>query len=544
MGQNIVALDMSTNSVRVAILEASMRAASLRQLLTVDLDHSLEPAEMWAQVRAQLPCSPDTVVVGLDARGNSARLLSFPFVDMRRVESAVRFELEGQLPYDLNDVITTWSVGARAGKQMEVLAAVVPKAPLQETMDALTRAGLEPRATVQPAVALAEFLPLATEEPVAVLSLGGSQSHLAIVHHGVRYVRTLRAGGDDIDIALARYLGQPVEAVRDLKAEMRVQSPAADASDDDKQRFEALLDGLGPLVTGLVSTFKSLPPHLQPTRLLLSGGLSRLIGLSELLGRRLGVKAELLDLRASLNPQVTPPAAIAPEYAVAVGLVLAQFRLGRDIPLNFRRGEMAYQGDIQLYRGQITRLGLGIAIVLSLAIGTSVVRYTLLRSEAKEIDQGFCQATQRLIGHEICDPTAALASLRQAPGSDGVVIPSFSAGALLELLSKSIASNLDVQFDELDMRVEAGPGQPERFTGKGETVSFEAAEALEGLIKRDPCVQEARVVDPRKTHNTGRVEFKLQVKVLCPPGVQPGTQLTAAAAPAPPSPPGQRSGGD
>ena len=333
---------------------------------------------------------------------------------------------------------------------------------------------------------------------------------------------------DDIDQALARHLEQPLETVHRLKERAHVQPPGEGADLESRRMFDAVLDGLGPLLTGLISTFKSLPPHLQPSHMLLTGGLSRLVGLPELLGRRLGVRTELLDLRASLHPLVVPPPAIAPEYAVAVGLALAQFRLGRDIPLNFRRGELAYQGDIQLYRGQVLRMGIGLAAVFVLALGTSVVRYSLLRSEAVEVDRGFCIATEKLIGREICNPTAALATLRQAPGADGVVIPSFSAGALLEMLSKSITPEVDVQFDELDLHVDAAAGQAERLTGKGEAASFEATEQLEALIRRDPCVQDVDISGQRKTHTSGRVEFRLQVKVLCPAGIQPGTQLAAA----------------
>jgi hypothetical protein len=153
----------------------------------------------------------------------------------------------------------------------------------------------------------------------------------------------------------------------------------------------------------------------------------------------------------------------------------------------------------------------------------------MLRGEEKHLDQGFCSATQRIVGREICDPTAALATLKQSGGDGGVVIPSFSASSLLEMTSKAITSELDVQFDEMDLRVDATPGQPERISAKGEAASFETTEQLVNALKKDPCVQDAEVSNQRKTHNAGRVEFKLVIKVACPVGVQPGMPAGARA---------------
>ncbi|HET6345510.1 MAG TPA: hypothetical protein VFH51_11305, partial [Myxococcota bacterium] len=258
--------------------------------------------------------------------------------------------------------------------------------------------------------------------------------------------------------------------------------------------------------------------------------MSRLPGLPEFLSARLGIPVELLDVRGSLQALPGGPEAVGPEHALALGMAVALFRHGRELPLNFRRGELAYHGDIQLYRGTLTRAAIGMSIVLTLAILGSVVRYSILKGEEKQLDLGFCSATQRIVGREICDPTAAMATLRQSGGDGGVVIPSYSAASLLEMVSKGITPDLDVQLDEIDLRVDATPGQPERIAAKGEAASFETTEGLATALKKDPCVQDVEVSNQRKTHNAGRVEFKLVIKVACPVGVQPGSPAGARAA--------------
>lgn len=543
MAQHIVAMDVSATAVRVAIIEASLRRASLLDVRTVALEPGLSQQQVWERVRADMPGSLDSVVVGLDPKVTSTRLLSFPFADLRKAEAAVEFELEGQIPYAMSDVATCHALTHRTANSVSILAAITPKEPLRAFLASMTAAGLETRAAVVPTASLAEYLPMGDDAPSAVVCIGAAQTHVAVGQAGtVRFVRALRAGGDDVDRAVAKAFDVPVEKAREAKeSEGRLMAADDVASEDVRKLSGALAEGLGNVVRNLVATFKSLPPDDVPRRIMLTGGMSRLSGLGPFLSSSLGIPCELLDLRGATQSLPGGPVAVGPEYALSLAMAVSMFRHGREVPLNFRRGEFAYHGDIQLYRGQFTRMAVGLSAVFLLAIFASVVRYTMLRGEEKELDKGFCTATQRIVGREICDPVAALATLKQPSGPDGTVIPSFSAGSLLEMLSKTVGSEIDVQFDELDLRVDSSGGGPERLTGKGEAATFETTEQLVAAIKRDACVQEAEVSKLRKSSSTGRVEFNLLAKVSCPPGLRPGTKIAVAAAPTPPS--GAQGGG-
>jgi hypothetical protein len=224
---------------------------------------------------------------------------------------------------------------------------------------------------------------------------------------------------------------------------------------------------------------------------------------------------------------------------LALGMALAVARHGRNAALNFRRGEFAYQGDLQLYRGQVTRVAVGLSAVILLGIGGAIVRYSMISAEESRLNAAFCEATKRIVGREICDPTAALATLRAAPGAgDGVVIPPYSAAALLEMMSKSIGPEIDATFEELELRVDGRAGEPDKVSGKGEAASFDSTEQIVATLKRDPCVQDAEVSKQKKTRDGGRVEFSINVKVACAAGVRPGQgpQVASAAPPTPAEP--------
>jgi hypothetical protein len=214
-------------------------------------------------------------------------------------------------------------------------------------------------------------------------------------------------------------------------------------------------------------------------------------------------------------------------------MAIASLKRGGGVPLNFRHGDLAYHGDLQVYRGEMTRIGVGLAAVFLLAIAGSVVRFGLISAEEGQLDAGFCAASERIISKEVCDPMRLLSIIRGGGAdADGFVLPPYSASAVLEMLSKSIDSSMDVTFDDLDIRVNGRPDDPDRVNAKGEAADFETADLVVNRLKKHPCVQEAEIKDQHKLRGSNRVGFKLSVKVSCPPGVKPTVEIEVAAAPA------------
>ncbi len=533
MAQHLVAIDIGAARVRVVLLEASLRRTELVSAFSVPVTPGQERGELWAQVRESLPPRLDAVIATVDGTAASTRLLAFPFDDLRRVEAAVPFELENLVPYELTEVVATWSLSQRGGGSSEVLAAVTQRGAVVAGIDELKAAGLEPRALVLPAATLAELATPADGAPVAVLSLGESQSHLAVVAQGLRFARTLRAGGLDVDRALAAHFKLSLVQAKEAKEKEARIVPQATLPSDDARVTAAVVAGLEPLLRELVVTFRALPGGAMPTKLLLTGGLSRLPGLGAFLEGRFGMPVELLDVRARLGDVVCRPEALAPEHAVSVAMALALLKRGRGVTLNFRRGDLAYRGDMQVYRGEVVRIGVGIAAVILLAIAGSIVRYTVISAEEKKLDRSFCDITQKVVGQEICDPVRALAVLRQAPTAGGIVVPSYSAAAVLDLMSRTIDSSIDVTFDELEVRVDGRADEPDRVTARGEAATFETTEQIVARLEKHPCVRGAEVSKQKKAKDGNRVEFSLTVKVSCPPGVHPGQPLEVATMPPP-----------
>ncbi len=166
MAQRTIAIDISPTAVRLVQLEATFRKAQVTMVTTVPIPEGTDRAGMWQLVRDYVPQNIDNIVVSGDGRAASTRALSFPFVDPKKVDAAVEFELENLVPYAMENTGLTWHTRATENNKTDVVAALAAKDTVRALIGEMGVVGLEPRAVVLPAAALAELVP-PSEETIA-----------------------------------------------------------------------------------------------------------------------------------------------------------------------------------------------------------------------------------------------------------------------------------------------------------------------------------------------------------------------------------------
>jgi general secretion pathway protein L len=115
-----VGLDWAQDTLRVATLESGFRGFSVQGVRSVPLPAEGTPAE---RLRAGLqaleltpPIGPDDVVaVALPSAVVASHLLTLPFTDPRRLEQVLPAEVEGAIPFDLEEVIWDAAILGQAG---------------------------------------------------------------------------------------------------------------------------------------------------------------------------------------------------------------------------------------------------------------------------------------------------------------------------------------------------------------------------------------------------------------------------------------------
>ncbi len=99
----------------------------------------------------------DTCVVCLPASSSINRSLSVPLSDSSKIKQTLKYQIETQIPYPVDRVISDCVPIRKTPEGSAILAIAVAKDPISERLDLLKAAGVEPHILTLDALVLADF---------------------------------------------------------------------------------------------------------------------------------------------------------------------------------------------------------------------------------------------------------------------------------------------------------------------------------------------------------------------------------------------------
>jgi general secretion pathway protein L len=535
MAQHILGLDLGAHAVKAVLVESTYRGYTILDAARVEVApaDAAEPAPLLARqataVEALLAARAwrvDTALAAVPGAAVASHLVTLPFVDPRRIEQTVAFEVEGQIPFELDDVAWDWQpLGVRDGKT-DLLVGVVRKDEVAALLAALGSAGVDPRAVVPAGVAYAALLapgaagaageaPAAaadgTAPPQLVVDVGAERTSICVAGAaGCEAARTFAFGAAHLARAVARELGLP-EAEGAAIVAASGGGPAVPeglaAVAADPRVGDALRRAIAPLVRELRATLRAWRARVGPRpagRLLLAGEVARLPVLAETLAP---------EVEGSVAPfAVSGPAAArlgpaeAPGYALALALALRGHAGSRAPRLNLRRGALAFTRDFEHLKGKVARLGVYAAVVMLLAIASAGVKVFALSRQEAALDRALCDAEQKIIGKCYEDFGQAQAILRGRSG--GTSLPKVSAVELFAELADRVPAAVPLRFDRIEIT-------REKLHLEGTTDVAENVDRIVGALKASRCFGDARSGSARKRGSDGKFEFSVDAGLTC-----------------------------
>jgi general secretion pathway protein L len=505
----IVGLDLGGDAVRLVALESGFRGFSVQQMAQAAMPHDGTLAERLRLALPQLaeggPLSGDSIAVSLPGAQIASFPITLPFTDLRRIEQVLPAEVEGAIPFDLDDVVWDYSILSQGNGKSELLVAVVRKQALKDALDALSAAGVDPKVVTFGPLALAalgekNLLAHSAEgvdrtDPavdIAAVARGESQAN------GEAIDAILEAGPDRADFCV----------LRDGKAELARSLPTAGRALWDQASVDpqALQKVLSPLIRDLKLTLRARAGKKVPApqRILLAGALAHLPGAQERLSAELGLRCEPLHLSAAtpmpLHQGEFDPAA----HAHALGLALrAQNPRGR---LNFRKGEFAFTKDTSQLRGHFARLGIALGAVLLLALFLGIARVAALDHQVKAYDDTLCAVTQRILKKCYTDWREALGALRGG-GSRAAGIPRVGANEILAEVVEHLPKDPAPTIEDAEVTTS-------RVTLKGTVNDFGEASKVRDALQKDRCFGDIKPPRSERTRD-GKVSFVIDFPYTC-----------------------------
>jgi general secretion pathway protein L len=470
----LIGIDIRGRFVRAVLLGTSYRRIALESL--AEIDRGQFPALEQAVQACLLPLvqHADAIAVAIDGDVSFVHRLSLPSTALKQLADVIPFELEAQVPVDIDSLVYDYVVLPRRpdASSIELLAAAARTDHVRERLELISRAvGREAERVgvgALPLANLSSVIPeLDGESAVAVVELADERSEVVVLERGHPiFARTLSIGVS----------GLPQSAPL-LAAQLR-------------QTVTAVSVAVGSSVSAAY----------------LTGGGSAAAGAEAYLAAELGVPVVGLP-KPDMDGLTLDQADALPRFARALGLALGLRGRARDLDL--RRGQLSYQRSFTFLKEKAPLLGaLGVTILISFFFAT----WAELRSLGREHDalaQELASATKEALGEETDDPERAKELLENAASRAEIdPMPHFDGFDLMVELSKAVPSSITHDIEELEF-------SREHARIRGIVGSAAEAQQIADGMKLNKCMSDVKITKVSQVVNSTRQKYQLEADTKC-----------------------------
>lgn len=471
--------------MKVAVVRSAYRKLALEGLATADVTASggVVPAlrDAVAKVVSGEKQGPDAVASAVDGSRAAIHRLLLPSAAQKQLAEVLTYELEAQVPFDLDGAVFDWRPLERANLDGQILlvAAVARVEDVRARIDLVREAiGQEPERIGVGALTLGALVPYiaALEDgvPVAVVDLGAKASEVLVLEGGEAvFARTLSTGTDSLPGTASR-----------LARDIRVSFAAHRAQGGD-----------------------------APTRVYLCGGGAFVSGAESFLSAELEVPVQLMPT-LTLDTSALSPAEMTelPRYAKAVALALSL--AGRGFGMNLRRGPLAFERGFSWVRERIPLLAGLAAVILVSFVFSGWARLHIVHKEREALEGALGAVTKEVLGKQTSSAQEAQELLSKAVGlADEDPMPHADAFDVMVRLSQAVPMSMVHDVEELEM-------QRGHVVVRGVVGSIPDAQSIASSLSDQPCLSDVKIKNTTQQVGSDRQKYVLELDVKCPEDIK------------------------
>jgi general secretion pathway protein L len=478
----VIGIDIRSRHVRTVLLSTNLRRIRLEALVEIERDQlpSLEEA-----VRASfLPLIPggDSLAAAVDGDVAFVHRLRLPPAALKELDAVVPFELEAQVPVDIDDLVYDFTLLPRQGatSPVDLLAAAVRATHVKERIDLVVKAtSREPDRIgvgALPLSNLSAVMPLLqTEAHIALVELGDNRSEIVVLRRGQPvFARTVSIG----------VAGLPATAAQ-LSASLR-QTMAAAALQISAAIETVYLTGQGALAPGAEAYLAAelgIPTSRMP--------------------------APPLDgLTAEQEEQF-------PRFARAVGLAIGL--RGRAKDLDLRSGSLSFQGGFTFLRNKAPLLAALIGVILLSFFFSTWAELRSLADEHEKLAAQLAVVTKTTLGEETTEPDRAKELLDTASArAETDPMPHIDGFDIMVELSKAVPEKTGIPPAPFVHDVEELEFTREHLKIRGVVGSAAEAQQIADALKQNKCFVDPKIGKTSHEVNGTRQKYLLETDLKCP----------------------------
>ncbi len=525
MSPEIIGLDLGTYSVKATLVRSRFRGFELAGFFRrrIDRDESVSEMDRMAlsveRLFSENRLQGDRVVVSLPGTGVSIRTLTLPFSDRKKIARVLPFEVEGYIPFAVEDVVISHHILGQEDNKTRILAVGVRKDLLRETLEMLAKAGVVPKMMDVDFMALFNISQGAlkgAEGCYAIIDIGETTTSVCIVDgQALGYGRSIPIAGRSISMALEKEFDlsrEDSEQVKETEAflPLRDQGPL---SENERRLAHAVESAVVPLVQEIARTFYAFEAESQKkvSRVFLCGGTAQLTSLSPYLSEKMEIPVARLPLTTSggltLNPQEK---ILAPH---AYGLGLRGVVDGQYSQVNFLKDEFAYRTELRGIKRNLIYAGVFLCVILALFAFDGVSRYaakkqryTELKREVRRVFKETFPEVKQIVGERQQMKTKIIELQREAQALASLGGSPVTAIDLIREVTERIPPGVDVDVDTFFF-------DAEKVRLGGRTDSFESVDRILKALQDFDLFEDVSLSNAKVDTRDDKVDFRLSISL-------------------------------
>lgn len=526
MAQKILGIDIGTYSVKFLLLERSFNDFRVLHFVEqpLNLQTRLPHEELVAlaieQVFQNDPMPADIVSSSLSGHLISCRLIELPFTNTKKIDQVIEFELEGFIPFPVEDLHFDYHVLQKNEESSQVLCAYLQEENFVKYLDHLSQAHSDPKYFGSDMTDLANIAQIAMvpeDDYYLLCDIGHSKTNICIMQgKELRYARTIGLGGLHFTRAIQRSFNVNYEKAESLKLSRGKLYVRESETDQISRILNHVAKELVSQIKQTVLGFESITGPQNISSLYCVGGGSKLPGLTEFISFHLRVNVLDIDplslISHDLDEEHVDKVIMIQAVANAIRPVYSN-RLPR---INFRKGPFAFKQDIQVFTREMKTVGGLLGFILLLGVGYYFYAGHYYQEKMTAVDRKISQVAKASDLVQIKKRAsvkrylrAARSKLKEIKDQTSVVTGENSISVLevMEEISKSLPAKNEVKFEISEFSYNDGFVRVDAHTDDPLSVS-----KISDALKASPLFAQVDTTDPQPKPNK-RFDFKMTLNV-------------------------------
>jgi len=340
-GQNTsVGLSIGTSSIKIVELKKSGKTWKLLHFGIVQLPEDvvinreiINPIAVTDSIKTllnQIKLKSTSVCSSLSGTSLIIKRMSLEVPNLKELQDQVFWEAEQYLPFDVSEVVMDFQVISRSKEgKTDVLLVAVKKAVLDSYMTCIQDSGLSPAIMDVDFFAIQNLFeanyPSNPAEAVAIVDIGASSLKIVVVHDKIPvFTKDSAVGGKNLTSEIQKNMNLSYNDAESLKTGG---SPDGSMPQEINDLMHVMADNFATEIKRAIDFYNASSSGAPISYVLLTGGSSKVPGLSKIVEEVLGLPTQLLNPFNSISYDSSVftqeyLSNIAPIVAIPIGLAL------------------------------------------------------------------------------------------------------------------------------------------------------------------------------------------------------------------------------